>query len=81
MRIFAKATLPVCTCRPMKPESGSSLLMRPRKRSFGSPGSAMNFVDGWPLSSTSYVRSVTVIVAVPCAGGEPLVVGIILLGY
>jgi hypothetical protein len=46
IRIFAKATLPVCTCRPMKPESGSSLLMRPRKRSLGSAGSAVNFVDG-----------------------------------
>ena len=59
IRILAKATFPVCTCRPMKPESGSSLFFRPRKRSIGSPASAVNFVHGCPLSSTSYVRSVT----------------------
>ena len=59
IRILAKATFPVCTCRPMKPESGSSLFLRPRKRSVGSPASAVNFVHGCPLSSTSYVRSVT----------------------
>src|SRR5712691_5703309 len=56
MRMLAKATVPVWTCRPMKPESGSSLFFRPRNFSLGSDGSAVNCVDGWPLSSTVYVR-------------------------
>src|SRR5207248_2648734 len=44
MRMLAKATVPVWTCRPMKPESGSSLFFRPRNFSLGSDGSAVNFV-------------------------------------
>src|SRR6266498_561213 len=39
IRMFAKATVPVCTCKLMKPESASSLFFLPRNFSLGSAGS------------------------------------------
>ena len=49
---MAKATVPVWTCTPMNPESGSSLFVRPRNVSLGSAGSAVKIVAGSPFSFT-----------------------------
>src|SRR6266404_133358 len=49
IRTFAKATAPVCVCRPIKPESGSTLGGFPLVVSVGL---RRNRVASWPLSRT-----------------------------